>query len=243
MDEFTADPCPTCKPNTVCRTPSCGRLKGKRQEPVIQNKQSEPVGVTIAPMMYKFLMGEGSIDGCWFGDRHSTLKGAFWWRSMLRHSAEAHTHPAVAQEPVAEVTAKMILDQEWRIFAYKVGQIMVGTKLYAEPPAVAVNKDLAKAIHYPQCWDVAAYPTLAHAISELATCFQCCECVKNPAVAVNEQMLDVLKFIQRGMERNHIKAKPFLDFSNPNAESLELQHPLTLVNAAIAAAEAAKGGV
>lgn len=53
-------------------------------------------------------------------------------------------------------------------------------------PAVAVNKDLAKAIHYPQCWDVAAYPTLAHAISELATCFQCCECVKNPAVAVNE---------------------------------------------------------
>lgn len=64
-----------------------------------------------------------------------------------------------------------------------------------------------------------------------------------PAVAVNEQMLDVLKFIQRGMERNHIKAKPFLDFSNPNAESLELQHPLTLVNAAIAAAEKAKGGV
>lgn len=40
MDEFTADPCPTCKPNTVCRTPSCGRLKGKRQEPVIENKQA-----------------------------------------------------------------------------------------------------------------------------------------------------------------------------------------------------------
>lgn len=43
MDEFTADPCPTCKPDTVCRTPSCGRLKGKRQEPVIENKQAEPV--------------------------------------------------------------------------------------------------------------------------------------------------------------------------------------------------------
>jgi hypothetical protein len=112
-----------------------------------------------------------------------------------------------------------------------------------EAPAVAVNEDLGKAIHYPECWDVAAYPTVAHAISELTTCFQCGECVKSSAVAVNEQMLDVLKFIQRGMERNHIKAKPFLDFSNPNAESLELQHPLTLVNAAIAAAEAAKGGV
>lgn len=28
------DPCPACRPNTVCRTPSCGRLKGKRQEPI-----------------------------------------------------------------------------------------------------------------------------------------------------------------------------------------------------------------
>lgn len=71
-------------------------------------------------------------------------------------------------------------------------------------PAVAVNKDLAKAIHYPQCWDVAAYPTLAHAISELATCFQCCECVKNPAVAVNEQAL-------RGWNSRHVNETPKIE--------------------------------
>jgi len=53
-----------------------------------------------------------------------------------------HSAPAVAQEPVAEVTAKMMLDQEWRIYAYKVGQVMVGTKLYTEPPAVAVNEQM-----------------------------------------------------------------------------------------------------
>lgn len=76
---------------------------------------------------------------------------------------------------------------------------------YTHPaPAVAVNKDLAKAIHYPQCWDVAAYPTLAHAISELATCFQCCECVKNPAVAVNEQAL-------RGWNSRHVNETPKIE--------------------------------
>lgn len=43
MNDFTTDPCPACKPNTVCRTPSCGRLKSKQQEPFIQKKQAEPV--------------------------------------------------------------------------------------------------------------------------------------------------------------------------------------------------------
>lgn len=64
---------------------------------------NNPTGVTIAPMIYKFLMGEGSIDGCWFGDRHSTLRGAFWWRSMLCHSAEAYTHSAQPVQPVEPV--------------------------------------------------------------------------------------------------------------------------------------------
>ncbi|WP_275272440.1 hypothetical protein [Limnobacter sp. P1] len=69
------------------------------------------------------------------------------------------------------------------------------TKAQPVRPAVAVNDDLAKAVHYPDCWDVAAYPTLADALRELATCFQCCECVKNPAVAVNEQMYSALKMV------------------------------------------------
>lgn len=47
------------------------------------------------------------------------------------------------------------------------------------------------------------------------------------------EMLDVLLFIQRGLNSGHIKAPPFLDFSNPNAESLDLQHPSALVDAVI----------
>lgn len=55
-------------------------------------------------------------------------------------------------------------------------------------------------------------------------------------IAAAPELLDVLLFIQRGLQSGQIKAPPFLDFSNPNAESFELQHPLTLVNAVIAKA-------
>lgn len=30
-----------------------------------------------------FLGGSGHLDGVWFGDRHPTGKGAFWWRRHL----------------------------------------------------------------------------------------------------------------------------------------------------------------
>ena len=38
-----------------------------------------------------FLMGEAPLDGVWFGDRHPTERGAFWWRKHLRE-ALATTH-------------------------------------------------------------------------------------------------------------------------------------------------------
>lgn len=28
----TADPCPGCRPDTVCRTPACGRLKARNEK-------------------------------------------------------------------------------------------------------------------------------------------------------------------------------------------------------------------
>ncbi len=31
-----------------------------------------------------FLLGESDIDDVWFGDRHPTEKGQFWWRNRLR---------------------------------------------------------------------------------------------------------------------------------------------------------------
>lgn len=32
----------------------------------------------------KFLLGEESFDGVWFGEKHPTDQGAFWWRKHLR---------------------------------------------------------------------------------------------------------------------------------------------------------------
>lgn len=32
----------------------------------------------------KFLLGEESFDGVWFGEKHPTEQGTFWWRKHLR---------------------------------------------------------------------------------------------------------------------------------------------------------------
>lgn len=37
-------------------------------------------------------------------------------------------------------------------------------------------KRVARAIHYPACWDTAAYPTILDALEELASCSGCSEC-------------------------------------------------------------------
>jgi len=46
--------------------------------------------VTTLLEVHAFLLGESALEGVWFGDRHPTRRGAFWWRSVLRE--------AIAQE-------------------------------------------------------------------------------------------------------------------------------------------------
>jgi hypothetical protein len=36
----------------------------------------------------KFLLGEDSLDGVWFGEKHPTEQGNFWWRKHLRQFIE-----------------------------------------------------------------------------------------------------------------------------------------------------------
>ena len=90
MDEFTTDPCPACKPNTVCKTPSCGRLKGKRQEPVIENKQAEPVAQPYA-YVYEF-------DSRMFGI-HRSFSSNERNGSKPSRVVPVYTHPAPAVAP------------------------------------------------------------------------------------------------------------------------------------------------
>lgn len=55
----------------------------------------------LAPVL-AFLAGEAPLDGVWFGDRHPTEKGAFWWRKHLR---TAGAPEAPAPKPVAMIEA------------------------------------------------------------------------------------------------------------------------------------------
>lgn len=51
-----------------------------------------------------------------------------------------------------------------------------GEQVVREMRAEAVDKELAelaKLIHYPECWDTMAYPTLLDALSEMAACAEC----------------------------------------------------------------------
>lgn len=44
---------------------------------------------------------------------------------------------------------------------------------------------IGKAIHYPECWDTAAYPTIEDALSEMFACFKCsdADCQTPPAAS------------------------------------------------------------
>jgi hypothetical protein len=52
------------------------------------------------------------------------------------------------------------------------------------PAQGVINGDqLAALIHYPECWDTAAYPNLADALREIVTMLKCSECYAAPAQA------------------------------------------------------------
>lgn len=51
-------------------------------------------GVRISREFYEFLLGKGHIDGTWFGDSHDTMRGKFWWRTLLRSFGAALPSPS-----------------------------------------------------------------------------------------------------------------------------------------------------
>jgi hypothetical protein len=42
--------------------------------------------VTIPSEVFDFLMGTGALDGYYFGDSRPDMRGAFWWRTVIRES-------------------------------------------------------------------------------------------------------------------------------------------------------------
>jgi hypothetical protein len=61
----------------------------------------------------------------------------------------------------------------------------------------------AEAIHYPECWDTAAYPTVESALSEVYAAFKC----TNHIVASEPKALTLLDSIIRDMEGGFVKCE------------------------------------
>ena len=49
----------------------------------------------IDPNVLDFLMGIAPLEGCHFGEKHPTRKGAFWWRTVLRERSEMIKQEAI----------------------------------------------------------------------------------------------------------------------------------------------------
>ena len=50
--------------------------------------------VTIREDVARFLLGEGALDGLWFGDQSPDLRGTYWWRNPLRLTMHPYTPPS-----------------------------------------------------------------------------------------------------------------------------------------------------
>lgn len=86
-----------------------------------------------------------------------------------------------AEQSEAMVPWKNDLRGERYFDRYEFAKIVWHAALAAVRPAPT---DIAAMIHYPACWDTAAYPTVEDALREVAA-FKCSECVR-PAQADQE---------------------------------------------------------
>lgn len=56
-----------------------------------------------------FLYGASDLDGVWFGGKHPTLRGTFWWRPVLREAIES----AQAQPMPEQARARAVQLCDW----------------------------------------------------------------------------------------------------------------------------------
>lgn len=121
------------------------------------------------------------------------------WRKEIARLTDmvAHATGAAATDPVVEANRALLLERS-QVGLKKYGGPLAGSSLnrsqllrhlleelldagnYVQAELMREQSALAAAFHYPEHWDVAAYPTLESAISEVVAWFKCSECT--PAV-------------------------------------------------------------
>lgn len=100
-----------------------------------------------------------------------------------KHHPAADSKIPAALENAAEILFKFDREpetsklEEWQAcYAILFRQLNdLVTHRHAGQVVVELAK-IAKEIHYPECWDTAAYPTIYNALHEMAACCKCAEC-------------------------------------------------------------------
>lgn len=60
-------------------------LTGNQRRLTFMRKDiDDPATVAVPVEVVEFLRGAGPLDGVWFGDKHPTEQGLFWWRKRLQ---------------------------------------------------------------------------------------------------------------------------------------------------------------
>ncbi len=58
--------------------------------------------ITLPRAVVEFLLGEGPLDGVWYGDEHPTNPRPYWWRKHIR---AALAEPEQKPEPESKTPA------------------------------------------------------------------------------------------------------------------------------------------
>jgi len=69
-----------------------------KEEPKQETLEEDKNGNII-----QFLYGSHSYDGVWFGDKHPTKKGSFWWRSVLKEWQQQQNKNLYSEEEVLKL--------------------------------------------------------------------------------------------------------------------------------------------
>lgn len=67
-------------------TKGCKKFERKWLKPRRASRRAAPRCSAVPNAVITFLLGEGPLDGVWFGEKHPTERGNFWWRKHLRQN-------------------------------------------------------------------------------------------------------------------------------------------------------------
>lgn len=109
----------------------------------------------------------------------------------------------------------------WYWYAWGVNDCERRAALQSAQPAA---RDIAEAIHYPDCWDQMAYPTLESALHELTAWFKCAndECQQRAAVSDAEMFAAI-----RPLCMDDMTAHGLVKTSADEYRAIEAHHGIT----------------